>query len=139
MKKLFQIVALAVVALLAVQPALAGLPCATGVAAANGCAPDCGMAMSQMSPAPMPQMSADCGMQPQISGNDCARNCCGDRVSQSFAQPVSGEKASVGGTMDFVPAAQTIAVATPVFAHALRAEYESTAPPRYILFQVFRV
>jgi hypothetical protein len=136
MKKLFQIVALAVVAVLAAQPALAGLPCAVGASAGNGCAPDCGMAMSHMSSS---QMGADCGMSPQISSNGCAQNCCSDRLSQGFAQPATGAKSAAGRTLQFIPAAQPLAVALPLFAASYRTDSESAAPPRYILFQVFRI
>lgn len=141
MKKLLQIVAVAVVALLAVQPALAGLPCLAGSAAGTGCAADCGMAMSQMPAAQSAAspMGADCGMMPQLSRDGCAQDCCGDRVSQGIAQPASGEKWDAGGTMDFVPAAQGPAVATPLSTAVRYAEFVSTAPPRTILFQVFRI
>jgi hypothetical protein len=141
MKRLIQFVAVAVVVLLVAQPALAGLPCASGVAAGNGCAPDCGMAMGQMSSAQMSssQMSADCGMSPQISSDGCAQNCCIDRISQGIAQPAAGAKSAAGKTMQFVPAAEAPASAAPVFAHSPRTSFSSTAPPRYILFQVFRI
>ena len=141
MKRIFQFVAVAVVALLAAQPALAGLPCASGVATSNGCAPDCSMAMSQMQMAPMSsnQMAPDCGMSPQISSNGCAQNCCIDRIAQGIAQPASGQKSTVAGTLQFIPAAQSLLTEAPVFALFPRTNSSSTAPPRYILFQVFRI
>jgi hypothetical protein len=141
MKKLFQIVALAIGTLLAAQPALAGLPCAVGTRSAAGCAPDCGVAMSQTPPARIASssMAADCPMSPQISSDGCAQNCCGNHLSQEVAKPASGAKSDIGRSQHFVSIAESLAFATPAFVLIPYTILDSTPPARYILFQVFRI
>ncbi len=151
MKKLLQFVAAFVVALLVAQPALAGLPCSAEIAPAGGCTPGCGMSMSQAQMGQMPsgqmsssqmssgQMSPDCPMSPVISSDGCQQNCCHTALLQAVAQPATGAKSNLTQTQQFVPAAQTLALASPAITLSPRTESSSTAPPRYILFQVFRI
>ena len=141
MKKLLQIVAFLVVALLVAQPALAGLPCSAAIAPAAGCMPGCGMAtmqahMSQMSSG---QMSTDCPMAPAVSSDGCQQNCCHAALLQSFAQPATGAKSATAGTEQFVPAAQTLSIASQAVLLSQQTEPGSSAPPLRILFQVFRI
>jgi hypothetical protein len=137
MKRLLQFVAMVVVALLIAQPALAGVSCDVGASSVAGCTPGCGMAsMGQMSPS---SMGANCPMSPEISSDGCAQNCCLNGLAQVVAQPVAGAKSNLAKPLQFVPVAETLAVATPEFAVSPRTQFNSSAPPRYILFQVFRV
>ena len=141
MKKLLQIVAFFVVALLVAQPVLSGLPCSAESVPLGGCMPGCGMStgqaqMGQMSSGPM---STNCPMAPAISSDGCQQNCCHNALLQSFAQPAAGAKSAVARTQQFVPVAQTLALASPAITLAPRTEPGFSAPPLRILFQVFRI
>ena len=141
MKKLLQIVAFFVVALLVAQPVLSGLPCSAESAPVGGCMPGCGMSASQAPMAQMPSgpMSTDCPMAPAVSSDGCQQNCCHTALLQSFAQPATGAKSATAGTEQFVPAAQTLSIASQAVLLSQQTEPGSSAPPLRILFQVFRI
>jgi len=136
MKRVLQFVALFVAVLLAAQPALAGLPCGPETSANGACAPDCAMAMTT---APMSQIAPDCGMSPQISSNGCEQSCCAGNSLQSASQPATGAKSKADRVLHFVAVPDNDANATSAFAALSSADPVSSAPPRYILFQVFRI
>lgn len=132
MKRLLQFAALALVALLAAQPALAGTSCNMGEPDKAPCAPGCGMQMSEM--------GADCQMHQQAVGPFCDQTCCRDGLPAGLAQLAGGDKqrpqrADLSYLVSPVGMANegTASKAPPPLPLA------STSPPRYILFQVFRI
>lgn len=139
MKRVLQFVALFVVVLLAAQPALAGLPCAQGTAAEGACAPGCAMATASAPMSPMSQMASVCGMAPQLSSNSCQQSCCSSVVSQAVSQPATGAKSRAGATLQPVALPLVAASAASTVAPARPIAVISSAPPRYILLQVFRI
>lgn len=131
MKRLLQIVALAVVASLASQPALASVPCAMGAPAKAPCVPDCGMSMSQM--------DMDCQMPLQIAGTGCDLNCCHNIFLQGIVPSASGFKQKALRTAHFALMPPIVTDAGTVFVAAPPGNTSTAAPARYILFQVFRI
>jgi hypothetical protein len=132
MKRILQIVAVLSVALLAAQPALAGLSCTMEAPTSMPCVPGCDMTA-------MSQMGMDCQMPLQIAGTGCFQDCCQRGLPQVVAQLASGAKPKAARTQlvlivpQIAPALQRSFAATPPDAIV------AAAPPRYILFRVFRI
>ncbi len=95
------------------------------------CAPDCGMSMSQM--------GMDCQMPMQIAGTGCDMNCCHNAFLQGIVPPASGLKQKVLRTAQFELVPQAATDPATIFVAAPPGSITSTAPARYILFQVFRI
>lgn len=131
MKRLFQFVAVAVVALLAAQPALAALPCNMGAPVCGPCAHCCGKTMSHMGMA--------CQMPHMIAGVGCDQNCCHDALPRAVAQLTAGSKPKVGRTEYLAAMPQVVAGVDLAFVAAPPGKAAAAAPARYILFQVFRI
>jgi hypothetical protein len=131
MKRVFQFVAVVVVALLATQPALAGLPCNMGAPACGPCAHCCGKTMSHMGMA--------CQMAHKVAGAGCDQNCCHDALPRAVAQLTAGVKPKAGGNVYLASVPQTVSDADASFVAAPPGKPAAAAPARYILFQVFRI
>jgi hypothetical protein len=136
MKRVLQFVALFVAILLAAQPALAGLPCGPETSSNGACASGCAMAVTT---APMSQTASGCGMTPQVSSNGCEQSCCASNSLQSVSQPATGAKSKADRVLHFVAAPDMDANATSAFTAQSSGEPVTSAPPRYILLQVFRI
>jgi hypothetical protein len=131
MKRLFQFVAVVVVALLAAQPALAALPCNMGAPACGPCAHCCGKTMSHMGMA--------CQMAHKIAGAGCDQNCCHDALPRAVAQLTAGVKPKAGGTVYLASEPQIVAGTDASLVAEPPGKPAAAAPARYILFQVFRI
>jgi hypothetical protein len=127
MKRLLQIVALAVTGIVAGQPVLAGFTCTMGLGSG---APHCSVAM---------HMGMACHPDRQSAGLQCRQGPCQNCSLQDAAQLSARAKPKTGGMpalpADFhgVPAVPVALAARPPGPPAL------SAPDRYILFQVFRI
>lgn len=132
MKRILQIVSVLVVALLAAQPALAGLSCTMGEPANIPCAPDCNMAA-------MGQMGMDCQMPLQLAGTGCFQDCCRQGMPQAVAQLTSGAKPKAARTELVLMAPQMATALETAFRATPPDAIAAAAPPRYILFRVFRI
>jgi hypothetical protein len=131
MKRILQFVALAVVLVLAFEPALSSVACVVGTPASAPGAPRCAMAMREM--------GMDCRMPRQVASIGCQRDCSQCGLAKGFALLSAGAKPKAGRAQFFVPMPiMTPAVITP-FAAGPPGDLFASAPPRYILFQVFRI
>jgi hypothetical protein len=128
--KLFpKIVAMAVIGVLSAYPALARVTCAMGMAAKARCAPDCGMAMGAM--------GMNCPMSSQASGPGCAENCCQNGMQPGVFQMDAKPKAVKAELVAILP--PTAMTVSRLLANLPLAARVDTGPPRYVLFQVFRI
>jgi hypothetical protein len=131
MKKVLQIVAVALAAVLIAQPAIAGLTCGMTVSPVAACAPACGMAMSQMGAhCPMPHHGTDTG---------CLQDCCRNGWPQAVVQSASKAKPKAARTGYLQTAPNPAPTGLAAFAAPLREEIAAAGPARHILLQVFRI
>ena len=142
MRRILQIVAFIAVALLAAQPALAGMRCDMGMSACHSCAHCCHHAMESM--ASMDGMAADgmgaeCSMPAQAIGVACAPTCCDQATPAGLIQIVAGEKSKADKATVVALLPQQSVLAALQFAETPPGVLASNPPPRYILFQVFRI
>jgi len=131
MKKLLQLVALAAVGVLAFQPALSSVACVMGTPASVPSAPRCAMAMSPM--------GMRCQMPPHVSGTGCQQDCSQCGMAKSFALSSAGAKPKAGKAQLFLPMPMMAQVAIAHVADEPPGTLIASSPPRYILFQVFRI
>lgn len=129
MKLFCKIVALAVAGVLCAYPALAGASCDMGSASKMPCKPDCGMTMSGM--------GMDCPMPVQASKLGCAENCCQNSMQPGVTQMDGKPKGLRAELITILPPAT--AVEGKFVANLRTEERVDTGPPRFILFQVFRI
>ncbi|MGA2216871.1 MAG: hypothetical protein ABSG51_02210 [Terracidiphilus sp.] len=129
MKRVLQVAAVVVIAVLAAQPALAGVTCGMLTVARTACVSPCGMAMSQM--------GMDCPMPEHVAGTGCLQECCRHGFPQGVVQS-AGVKPKTGGTELIMVSPAMTPDASLSFAPA-RDFIIASAPPRYILLQVFRI
>jgi hypothetical protein len=126
MKRLLQIVALAVIGIVAGQPVLAGFTCTVGM---SSVAPHCSRAM---------QMGMACHHAQQAVGLQCRQGSCQNCSLQDAAQFSAGAKPKTGTSA--LPAAfHAIPAATEAFASRPPGPPALSAPDRCVLFQVFRI
>ena len=85
----------------------------------------------------MGAMGADCPMQHQASKLGCAENCCQNSMQPGVAQLDGKPKAARAELVAILPPATVSA--GKVFAHMPTDGRVDTGPPRFILFQVFRI
>jgi hypothetical protein len=131
MKRLLQFVAVAVIVLLAAQPALAGMQCDMGTPSSGQCAPCCHKAMSHM--------GMGCPMQHQISVAGCGESCCKDALPRGVVLLAPGVKPKAGRAEFIAMAPRLVTDADAAFVGAPPGNAVTSAPARYILFQVFRI
>lgn len=131
MKRLFQIVALAVIASLTAQPALPGLLCAMGNTNSGSHAHCRGMAMSQM--------GMHCPMHWQAAGTGCNQNFCHDSLPTGVVQLAAERKPKAGKTEYLAAAPRIAADAGTAFAATPLNIAVASGPARYVLLQVFRI
>jgi len=134
MKRVLQVVAVVVIAVLAAQPAVAGMTCGMLTVANVNCghgASLCGMAMSQM--------GMDCPMPEHVAGTGCLQECCQHGFPQGVVQAASGVKPKAGGTELFMVLPAMTPAPSLSFAAPPPDSIVASAPPRYILLQVFRI
>ena len=125
MKKLLQCVSILAMGLLIAPASLAALLCAS-----VGQSMACPMAASEMGP--------DCPMAGAASASNCPENCCSQPSLLkvlAWAHPVRPKLRNLP-TAIMPPA---IAAAKPVQALARPINPSASSPPRFILFQVFRI
>jgi hypothetical protein len=131
MKRVLQIVALAVVASLTAQPALAGLLCHMGNPNSGSSAHCSGMAMSEM--------GMDCPMHRHPANIGCEQNCCKEGIPQGVVRLAADRKPKAGKT-EFLALASRMgaddvtALAAPPLNRTI-----ASGPARYVLLQVFRI
>ena len=131
MKKLLQIVAVALVAVFAAQPTLAGLTCGIMPVSNVASAPKCDMGMDAM--------GASCPMHHDSTGSGCLQDCCRNGWPPAVVQSASKTKQKTSGT-PFLPAIPTLATTPAATITAAPPEdIVAAAPDRHILLQVFRI
>src|SRR5208283_3338851 len=127
MKRLFQIGALAAVALLAAQPALAGELCTMGTPMGASHAHCAGMATSQM--------GADCPMHSPVADMDGDRISCRNCMLTRTAQLATVERPKAGANRSVAVLPRTVESAGTVLVAAQPRTPPALAPDRCILFQ----
>jgi hypothetical protein len=130
MKRLFQFVAILVVAFLAAQPAQALIACAFDP---SPIASACPMEMSGMN-----AMGAGCPMSRDMETSGCAQECCTHPAAASATAIAAPVKPRLNLPQHLeqqlaIPTAQPVDSDSPLAAPAFR------SPPRYILYQTFRI
>ena len=141
MRRLLQIVAFIAVALLAAQPALAGMRCDMGMSACHACAHCChsGSSMDAMEGMAGDGMGAECAMPTQAFGAACAPTCCDQATPAGLVQVAAAEKSKAEKATFVALLSQSMPSAQAHFTDAPPGLIASNPPPRYILFQVFRI
>jgi hypothetical protein len=129
MKLFHKIVAVAVIAVLAGFPAMARVMCAEGMAAKAPCKPHCPMAMGAN--------ARGCSMPFQAGRTGCDENCCQNGMQQGVFRADGKARALKADLVAILPA-PVLSEGT-VFASQPGDGRVDTGPPRYILFQVFRI
>ena len=131
MKRLLQIVALAVVASLSAQPALPGLLCAMGTSNSASHAHCRGIAMSQM--------GMRCPMHRQAAGTGCNQSFCHDSLPTGVVQLAAVRKPKAGNTVYIAAAPRIVTDAGVAYAAPSLNMAVASGPARYVLLQVFRI
>jgi hypothetical protein len=129
MKIFLKIVAVAVIGLLAGFPAMARVMCAEGMTAKVPCKPHCHRAMGAK--------GMGCSMPFQAGSLGCDENCCQNGMQQGVFQADAKPKAVKAVLVAILPPAAVSEGR--VFASLPEDGKADTGPPRYILFQVFRI
>lgn len=131
MKKVLQIVVVALVAVLTAQPAIAGLTCGMRVSPVAAGASACGMEMSEMGAhCPMPHHGTDTG---------CLQDCCRNGLPQAVVRSALKAKPKAARAKFLQPAPSPLATGSAIFAAPPREEIAAAGPARHILLQVFRI
>lgn len=131
MKRLLQIVALAVVAALAAQPALAGLLCPMGNPNGGSRAHCSGMAMGGL--------GVQCPMHRQIACIGCEQNCCKEGIPQGVVRLATDRRPKTGKTQFLALPPRIAADDVTAFLVPPIDRRVASGPARYILLQVFRI
>jgi hypothetical protein len=129
MKLFYKIVAVAVIGVLAGFPFMARAMCAEGMAAKAPCKPHCHMAMGAK--------ATGCSMRFQAGRTGCDENCCQNGMQQGIFRADAKSEAARAALVAILPAA--VVSEGKLFASLPVDGRVDTGPPRYILFQVFRI
>jgi len=131
MKKVLQLVGVALVAVLTAQPAIAGLTCGISVPSRVACTPAMDMAMAQM--------GMSCPMHRHGAGSGCLQECCRNGWPPAVVRSVSKARPRTAGTQLFVAQANAAEVGVAAFAIPPAEDIGAASPPRYIMLRVIRV
>jgi hypothetical protein len=129
MKKALKLVSVLVIGLMAGLPGLEGLVCAPAY-----CMQDTACPMG------MPGMSADCSMPGQMAMIDCCQSGCRHASPSTALQSARPIELKVWNVETGVASVLAVPASTNLVAALLpRAIISAASPPRFILFQVFRI
>jgi len=131
MKKVIQVVGVALVAMLAALPAIAGLTCGITVPSRAACTPAIDMAMARM--------GVSCPMHRHGAGSGCLQECCRNGWPPAVVRSALKARPRMGTTRLFVAEACTAQVRTAGFAIPAAEWIGAASPPRHILLRVIRV
>ena len=131
MKKVFQLVGVALVAVLTAQPAIAGLTCRITVPSRMACTPAMDMTMAQM--------GMSCPMHRHGAGSGCLQECCRNGWPPAGVRAAAKARPRTGETQFFVTEPYPAHVGATAFAIPAAEEIGAERPPRYIMLRVFRV
>jgi hypothetical protein len=131
MKKVFQLVGVALVAVLTAQPAIAGLTCRITVPSRMACTPAMDMTMAQM--------GMSCPMHRHGAGSGCLQECCRNGWPPAVVRSAGKAKPRMGDTRLLLADVYPALGRATGFAIPPAEEIGAASPPRYILLQVFRI